>query len=79
MVDDHHHRPPPLPVAEISGRKWRAAFGVMWHIILFGFGGMVIPGVAYFVRSHFYLMAVFFWPLGIFFLLFLWVDPEETF
>ncbi|ELU05582.1 hypothetical protein CAPTEDRAFT_153730 [Capitella teleta] len=63
-------------VAEVTGRKWRAAFGVSWHILLFSFGGMIIPGVAYFVRDHFNLMAVFFWPLGLFFLLYLFVDES---
>lgn len=62
-----------LTVAEVSGRRWRAGFGAAWNIMFFSFGGMIIPIIAYFVRDHFKLMAVFFWPLGLFFSLYLWV------
>jgi fucose permease len=60
-------------VAEVTGREYRAGFGVAWHVMVFSFGGMIIPVIAYYVRDHFNLMAVFFWPLGLFFLLFLLV------
>jgi hypothetical protein len=53
-------------VAEVTSVEWRSTFGVFWNI--FGaVGGMLIPIIAYSVRDHFYLMAIYMWPLLFYF------------
>ncbi|ELT90483.1 hypothetical protein CAPTEDRAFT_108872, partial [Capitella teleta] len=53
-------------VAEITSMEWRSTFGVSWNIFN-AVAGMMIPWIAYFVRDHFNLMAVYMWPLVLYF------------
>ncbi|ELT90484.1 hypothetical protein CAPTEDRAFT_108871, partial [Capitella teleta] len=62
-------------VAEVTSMEWRSTFGVLWNI--FGaVGGMLIPWIAYFVRDHFYLMAIYMWPLFFYFAYALLLDES---
>ncbi|ELT90485.1 hypothetical protein CAPTEDRAFT_108874 [Capitella teleta] len=62
-------------VAEVTSVEWRSTFGVFWNI--FGaVGGMLIPIIAYSVRDHFYLMAIYMWPLLFYFAYALFLDES---
>lgn len=46
---------------EIIDEKWRSNFGIGWSMMI-AVGGMVLPGVAYFVRDYHNLQTIYTWP-----------------
>jgi len=51
---------------EVSGVKWRAAFGIYWNAML-ALGAATMPAVSYFIRDYRHLQAVYTWPQLAFF------------
>jgi hypothetical protein len=48
-------------VTEISGRRYRSAFGIGWSMML-AVGTVAMPGIAYLVRDWRLLQSIYTWP-----------------
>ncbi|ELU16565.1 hypothetical protein CAPTEDRAFT_106525 [Capitella teleta] len=62
-------------LSEITSLEWRSTFGISWNL-LGSVGGMLIPWIAYFVRDYFNLMAIYMWPLLLYFAIVLFLDES---